>query len=208
MDVSESEKYFSLVTRQRATQSSMFDYRLEMYSLATFEKLNSINVYSTYGEQKHPCKIVAGDQMVVVATKNHIIFYSIDLQEKKKILHEQQNVYDLTSSHDGGLVAIVGDNQVLLWETYSFGSVSFPFELLMARSCRFSYDNKYIGVSTTTTLEIYEIMPFGSSYLFEKRFNIDENVGFGTISSFEFSRKKSLKMVVGFSNASPKIIDF
>ena len=106
------------------------------------------------------------------------------------------------------MVAMVGDNKILLWDTLSFRSLSFPFELMLARSCRFSYDNKYIGVSTTTTLSLYEIIPFGGSYTFEKRFGLDENVGFGTISSFEFNQKKSTKIVVGFSNISPRIFDF
>ena len=53
---------------------------------------------------------------VVVATKYHIIFYDRDtLEIQFKTRHKQENVYDLEASHDGKIVAMVGDNIVKMW---------------------------------------------------------------------------------------------
>ena len=58
---------------------------------------------------------------MVVATKYHIIFYDIKtLQIKFKALHGQDNVYGLEASHDGKVVAMVGDNIVKMWKSANF----------------------------------------------------------------------------------------
>lgn len=58
----------------------MFNYRLELYDLSNFKKLSSTNIYSTYSEQKHPCKIVPGDELIAVGAKDHISFYNNKLE--------------------------------------------------------------------------------------------------------------------------------
>ena len=73
----------------------------------------------------------------------------------KKIVHEQQNAYDLSSSPNGQMVALVGDGQILIWDAATFRSVKFPYTFNQARHVRFSHDNKYIGISTTSAVEIY-----------------------------------------------------
>lgn len=144
----------------------MFQYRLEVYSLRNLTRLAATPVYTSYIEQKTPCALVPGDKEVVVGARNHIIFYDMQLNEKHRVLHEQQNVYDLAVSPDGIKVAMVGDNKVLIWDSLTFHTIKMPFEISLARSCKFSADNRFIGVATTSTVTVYEIVPFGGSFIF------------------------------------------
>ena len=127
-------------------------------------------IYETYSEQKHPSKILADGETVVVATRYHIIFYDIDsLDIKYKALHEQMNVYGLEASHDGKIVAMVGDNIVKMWNSANFKPINFPFLIPRARNCHFSYDNRYFGVSSTTNVTRYEIQGINMDYDFITR---------------------------------------
>lgn len=149
-----------------------------------------------------------GNELIVVATKDHIVFYNIELEQVSKILHQQENVYGLTASPNGQMVAMVGDNKVLIWDALTFESINFPFEVLMARNCAFSRDNKYLGVSTTTVLGVYEVIPTPGGFVFETRSYTPEEVAYGLISSFDFNPHNSDIVAIGFSNMSPKIYDF
>jgi hypothetical protein len=53
-----------------------------------------------------------------VATTTHIIFYNRKtLKQRYKALHLQENIYSLEASHNGRVVAMVGDNVVKMWDT-------------------------------------------------------------------------------------------
>lgn len=74
---------------------------------------------------------------------------------KFKALHNLVDIYDISSSPDSKLVAVVGDNTVLIWDSVSFKNINFPFPIPTARSCRFSPDMKYLGVSSTSFVTLF-----------------------------------------------------
>ena len=98
----------------------MFDYELELFNLQKLERIKKTFIYSSYKIQKHPCIIVPGNELIAVAAKDHIIFYNKELEQVSKILHQQENIYGLTASPNGQMVAMVGDNKVLVWDTLKF----------------------------------------------------------------------------------------
>ena len=59
----------------------MFDYRLELFDLASYKRLAVTDIYQTYSEQKHPCKIVPGDDRIVVGLKNYLVVYNKKLEK-------------------------------------------------------------------------------------------------------------------------------
>lgn len=65
------------------------------------------------------------------------------------------DIYDLNSSPDSRLIAMVGDNTVLIWDSITFKSINFPYPIPTARSCKFSPDNKYLGVSSTSFVTLF-----------------------------------------------------
>lgn len=133
----------------------MYSYQIELYDLRSLKLMSSTPIYDTYSEQNHPCKIVADGQTIAVATKYHVIFYDNNLKIKHKALHNQIDIYDLNSSPDSKIVAMVGDNTVLMWDTVTFKSINFPFTVSTARTVKFSPNNNFVGVSSTTSVSLF-----------------------------------------------------
>lgn len=212
LDVSPSEHYFAAVTRRLSNHSSMFDYQLDLYDMQKMERLNSTPIYSSYDTQRHFCDFLADDSTIVVTTKYHIIFYDRTMKVKFKALHEQQNVYDLTSSPNGLLVAMVGDSKILLWNSVDYRTIKFEPRLAEARICRFNPDFTQMlatySVQDTATIGIYDIIRDNGGFSFVLASEIKIDTAFGFISSVEYNPHKSTELVVGFSNTSPKLIDY
>ena len=130
---------------------------------------------------------------------------------KFKKLHELENIYDLTTSPNGRLVVVVGDNRLLFWDSATFRTIAFTPVLPQARICRFSPDNTRFVVSFTEndlgTLNFYSIMVDEGQFFFELNDKINTDVSFGFVSSVEFNPHINTQIVVGFSNVSPMIYD-
>lgn len=109
---------------------------------------------------------------------------------------------------------MVGDNMVLLWDSATFKSVNFPYNIPTARSSKFSPNNRYLGVASINSVALFQIRPTGDTYDFilHPQYKADGSTnttqGLGTFTSFDFNPTNSLQVVIGFSNASPRIYNF
>jgi len=120
---------FATITRQLSTNSSQWIYRLDYYDLATYTKLDTIDIYNTYTTDKHFITFIPtsnNDSFIALATVNNIIFYRTSpLRQVYSVLHHQANVYDLNASPDGQLVVLVGQT-IVMYRSTGFKSVLFP----------------------------------------------------------------------------------
>lgn len=146
IDVSQDESYFAAVTRYRSENSSMYDYQISTYGLNNLKHRNTTYIYSSYNQNTHPCKILSDGKTIIVVSLNHLIFYDQNLNLKNKILHNQIDVYDLQASLDSKLVAIIGNQKILVWDTSTYKEIIFPRVSFLTKKCKFSYDNQYFGV--------------------------------------------------------------
>jgi uncharacterized protein with WD repeat len=95
-----------------------------------------------------------------------MIFYDSKLKIKHQVLHHQIDVNDLSYSPDSRLVNMVSSNMVLIWDTRTFDAIIFPFDIPNARSSKYSPDNKYLGVASTSTIGLYSVRSIGGTYTF------------------------------------------
>jgi hypothetical protein len=70
-------------------------------------------------------------------------------------------VYDMKVSPDGKIVALVGDSQILMWNTATYKQIIFPTIKAIIKNCQFSADNALIGVLSDMIINFYQIIPFG-----------------------------------------------
>ena len=91
---------FATLTRQLASKSSQWIYRLDYYDTSP-KKLETIDVYATYNINKHFLTFVptsSSRSLIAVTTVNNLIFYrTTPLEKMKETLHRQANNYDLNS---------------------------------------------------------------------------------------------------------------
>jgi hypothetical protein len=214
IDVSPDQSFFAAVTRLRAENSSMYSYQLEMFNLTTLKQIALTHIYDTYSELPHPCKILPNGNTIVVATKYHVIFYDNLLKVKYKVLHHQLDVNDLSCSPDSRLVNMVGTSSVLIWDSVSFQSINFSYDIQNARSSRYSPNGNYLGVASTSTITLYEVKPISDTYDFilHPEYKADSSTnstaGMGFFTSFDFNPINNLQIVVGFGSGSPRLYNF
>lgn len=190
----------------------MYTYQLDLYDLRNLTKLNSTAIYSTYNVEPHFVDFLADDQTIVVTTIYHVIFYDTRMQLKFKALHGLQDIYDLSSSPDGRLVVLVGDNKLLVWDSVTYRTIQFTPSLPQARFCEFSPDGTRFAVSysdgtNAVTLGFYSIIMDNGQFYFERVKSITIDSTFGLINSVDFNPLNPSQIVVGFSNVSPRLYD-
>ena len=104
LSMSRDHLHFATLTRQLASTSSQWIYRLDYYDTSP-KKLGTIDVYATYNINKHFLTFVptsSSRSLIAVVTVNNLIFYRTDpLEKMKETLHRQANIYDLTASPNG-----------------------------------------------------------------------------------------------------------
>ena len=101
-----------------------------------------------------------------------------------------------------------------MWNSANYRTIKFDVSLPLARFCRFSPDNKYLLLVSTTKIYKYDIeVKEGRYYEFvlspkTMGEGIEIDTSFGLISSIDFHPYLSNKVLLGFSNVSPRIYDF
>jgi hypothetical protein len=61
---------------------------------------------------------------------------------------------------------MVGTNTVLIWDTTTFKSINFPYDIQNSRSSRYSPDGNLLGVASTSAISVYDVKPISDTYDF------------------------------------------
>jgi hypothetical protein len=189
-------KHFATLTRQLSTSSSQWIYRLDYYDASQMEKLESVDVYNTYDTNKHFLTFVpnpSGRDLIAVATINNLIFYRTSpIEQAKKVLHKQPNVYDLRASPNGELTVLVGQT-ILIYRTIGFKEIVFPQIVENARYCDFSTDGLYMVIASTSSINLYTFRRLNDNYQFQQvpLTVFQAPVEYGALTSVEFNPSNS-----------------
>lgn len=169
-----------------------------------------IDIYNSYITDKHFLTFIPtsdNHSFLAVATANNIIFYRTNpLRKVNSVLHHQANVYDLTSSPDGQLIVLVGQN-IVMHRTNGFKSVLFPQIVENARFCDFSRDGMYMVIASTSSINVYTYPKVNDNYQFQAvtLTNFQAPVNYESITSAEFNPNNATELIVGFLSSSPTI---
>ena len=159
-------------------------------------KQESIDIYNTYNTDRHFLTFVptaSKRDLIAVATVNNLIFYRMDpIEEVKRTLHRQANVYDLVASPNGELVVLVGQT-IMIHRVIGFKEIVFPQIVENARYCDFSADGFYMVISSTSSINLYTFQRTNDNYQFQQvpLTNFQAPVEYGAITSIQFNPSNS-----------------